>query len=229
VRYGEGAAADVRATDLHVRGLDGLTFKLHAPGRPGGPRDVSLPLVGRHFVTAALAAAAAAFEVGSDWEDVLAGLGRPPQTRRLAPRQLAGGIVLLDDAYNASPDSTCAALDVLAANGQPGGRRLAVLGDMLELGDYAPVAHRQVGLHVPGRAEVLIAVGTLAREIARAARIAGCPDSAVHECASASEAVSLLRQLLQNGDTVLVKASHGMHLEAVVEALGGGDGVSVHG
>jgi UDP-N-acetylmuramoyl-tripeptide--D-alanyl-D-alanine ligase len=76
---------------------------------------------------------------------------------------------------------------------------------------------------------VLITVGALAREIARAARIAGCPDSAVHECASTSEAVSLLRQLLQPGDTMLVKASHGMHLEAVVEALGGGDGVSVHG
>jgi UDP-N-acetylmuramoyl-tripeptide--D-alanyl-D-alanine ligase len=216
----QGAAgADVWATAVRDHGLAGMTFTLHAPGVPGGPRPVRLPLVGRHFVTAALGAAGAAFAAGCGWADVLAGLEQVPDTRRLAPRRLPGGVTLLDDAYNASPDSTRAALDVLAGLPGVGGRRLAVLGDMLELGDYAPVAHRDVGAHVPGRADVLITVGDLGREIARAAREAGVPPASVHECESAAAAVSLLLHLLRPGDTLLVKASHGMHLERVVEAL----------
>jgi UDP-N-acetylmuramoyl-tripeptide--D-alanyl-D-alanine ligase len=128
-------------------------------------------------------------------------------------------VTVLDDAYNASPDSVKAALDVLAALPAGGGRRLAVLGDMLEMGEFGPAAHREVGAHVPGRADVLITVGDLGREIARAARAAGVPSTAVHECDSAAGTVSLLRQILRPGDMLLVKASHGMRLERVVEAL----------
>jgi UDP-N-acetylmuramoyl-tripeptide--D-alanyl-D-alanine ligase len=228
IRFGSGegpggavgaAGADVWATAVRDHGLAGMTFTLHAPAIPGGPRAVRLPLMGRHFLTAALGAAGAAFAAGCGWTDVLAGLEQVPDTRRLAPRLLSGGVTLLDDAYNASPDSTRAALDVLAGLPGAGGRRLAVLGDMLELGDYAPVAHRDVGAHVPGRADVLITVGDLGREIARAAREAGVPPASVHECESAEDAVSLLLHLLRPGDTLLVKASHGMHLERVVEAL----------
>ena len=103
-----------------------------------------------------------------------------------------------------------------------GGRRLALLGDMLEMGDYAPLAHREVGAHVPGRADVLVTVGDLGREIARAARDGrrpGGPGARVSD--SAEDAVSLLTHVLRPGDTLLVKASHGMHLESVIEALAG--------
>jgi UDP-N-acetylmuramoyl-tripeptide--D-alanyl-D-alanine ligase len=203
----------VRASGIAVDGLDGVAFDLHARGQT---RRARLPLVGRHFVTAALAAAAAAFEAGCSWEDVSRGLATVPATQRLVPHRLPGGITLLDDAYNASPDSARAALEVLGA--QPG-RRIAVLGDMLELGDFAPAAHLEVGALVPGRADVLVTVGELGREIARGAREAGVPDRAVHECASAPEAVRSIGLLLRDGDTLLVKASHGMHLETLVTAL----------
>jgi UDP-N-acetylmuramoyl-tripeptide--D-alanyl-D-alanine ligase len=215
-----GLGVDVWAADVVEHGLAGLAFTLHAPAFPGGPRPVRLPLVGRHFVTAALGAAGAAFAAGCDWDDVVGGLEQTPQTQRLAPLRLPGGVTVLNDAYNASPDSVRASLDVLAALPAGGGRRLAVLGDMLEMGDYGPLAHREVGAHVPGRADVLITVGELGREIARAAREAGVPSTAVHECDSAAGAVSLLRHILRPGDMLLVKASHGMRLEAIVEALG---------
>jgi UDP-N-acetylmuramoyl-tripeptide--D-alanyl-D-alanine ligase len=90
---------------------------------------------------------------------------------------------------------------------------------MLEMGDFGPPAHREVGAHVPGRADLLITVGELGREIARAAREAGVPSADVYECDSASSAVSLLRRILRPGDMLLVKASHGMRLETVVDAL----------
>jgi UDP-N-acetylmuramoyl-tripeptide--D-alanyl-D-alanine ligase len=219
-----GAGVDVWAADVVTLGLEGLSFTLHAPAHPGGPRPVRLPLVGRHFVTAALGAAGAAFAAGCGWDDVVGGLEQTPETQRLAPLRLPGGVTLLDDAYNASPDSVKASLDVLAALPSGGGRRLALLGDMLEMGDFGPPAHREVGAHVPGRADVLITVGELGREIARAAREAGVPSTDVYECASASSAVSLLRHILRPGDMLLVKASHGMRLETVVDALGGGGG-----
>lgn len=226
VRFGEGVTADVRASGVELLGLQGVVFDLHSAGPAGEEtRRVHLPLVGRHFVTAALAAAAAAIAAGCTWEDVLEGLRRPPEAQRLAPRSLPGDVTLLDDSYNASPDSTRAALDVLASLG---GRRIVLLGDMLELGAYAPVAHREVGEHVPGRADVLVTVGELGREIARAARTASAGPLGVHECASTADAISLLRELLRRGDTLLVKGSHGMHLETVVQALeAGGPGPGV--
>ncbi|MDQ3699765.1 MAG: UDP-N-acetylmuramoyl-tripeptide--D-alanyl-D-alanine ligase [Chloroflexota bacterium] len=219
VWFGESAGAGVRATGIEARGLEGLSFDIQIADL--APRRVHLPLVGRHFVTAALAAAAAALAVGCTWEDVLSGLSQAPAAQRLAARRLPGGVTLLDDAYNASPDSTKAALDVL---GSLAGRRIALLGDMLELGAYASPAHREVGEHVPGRADVLVTVGAMGREIARAARTAGAPAAGVHECDSTAEAISLLPGILRRGDTLLVKGSHSMHLEVVVQALSHADG-----
>jgi UDP-N-acetylmuramoyl-tripeptide--D-alanyl-D-alanine ligase len=213
VWFGEGATAEVRATEIEDRGLAGLAFRLHAGGES---RPVTLPLIGRHFVTGALAAVAAAFEAGCAWEEVVAGLARVPEARRLRPRPLPGGVTVLDDAFNASPDSTKAALDVLAA--LPG-RRVAVLGDMYELGEYAATAHRLVGQHVPGRADLLVAVGELGQGIADAASAAGLPPEAVHRCRTNAVALDALRCLLRPGDYVLVKGSHGMHMEEIVEGL----------
>jgi UDP-N-acetylmuramoyl-tripeptide--D-alanyl-D-alanine ligase len=129
--------------------------------------------------------------------------------------ELADGVTLLDDAYNANPMSMRAALDELAAvaaETHPR-RRVAVLGDMLELGSGARDFHREIGTHACGRADVLITVGPLAAAMAET--FAG----ASHPTADAAEATQTLRELLRSGDTVLVKASNGVRLKQVCEAL----------
>jgi UDP-N-acetylmuramoyl-tripeptide--D-alanyl-D-alanine ligase len=215
VTYGETADADVRATEVTPRGHDGLAFRLH---RGGHSEPVFVKLSGRHFTTAALAAAAAAFDEGCTWDEVIAGLAENVRVRRLQPVPLAGGVVLLDDSFNASPAATVAALDVLAACR---GRRWAVLGDMLEFGAAAAAAHREVGRHVPGRADELVLVGELAAGIGQGALEAGFPASLLHVCQSNSAALDLLRARLAPGDFVLVKGSHSTRMDEIVRGLGG--------
>lgn len=215
VTYGEAADADVRATEVTPRGHDGLTFRLHRGGRSG---PAFVPLSGRHFVTAALGAAAAAFEEGCTWDEVIAGLAERVAARRLEPVPLANGVVLLDDSYNASPAAMEAALSVLAACA---GRRWAVFGDMLEFGAAAATVHLDVGRYVPGRADELIVVGELARGIGRGALDAGFPADRVHVCASHDEALALLRARLAPGEFVLVKGSRSARMDEIVRGLGG--------
>jgi UDP-N-acetylmuramoyl-tripeptide--D-alanyl-D-alanine ligase len=133
------------------------------------------------------------------------------------------GVVILNDAYNASPDSMFAAIAVLE-QGVPteggSGRRIAVLGDMFELGHASEEAHRQVGERVArSRIDVLVTVGDRATGIAEAAVEAGMPALRVIRCADAPEAAQTLRSCLRPGDTVLVKASRGMQLELIVREL----------
>jgi UDP-N-acetylmuramoyl-tripeptide--D-alanyl-D-alanine ligase len=126
--------------------------------------------------------------------------------------ELPGEVVLIDDCYNANPMSMRAAIDDLAAGAR--GRRVAVLGDMLELGAGAPDLHRQIGRYAAaGRVDVLVSVGPLAREIA-----AGF-DGECHSAQDAQEAAEMLARLVQAGDTVLVKGSRGMGMESIVRSL----------
>jgi len=130
---------------------------------------------------------------------------------------LPGGVVLINDCYNANPMSMRAAIDDLAETAP--GRRVAVLGDMLELGAAAPRFHREIGEHATARGvELLVTVGPLAAEICEG--FAG--EAHAHAVPVAAAAVDLLRTLLREGDTVLVKGSRGVGLERVAEALGAG-------
>ena len=211
--YGCHRPADVRATEIEQPTLEGLGFRLHYGGRS---ERAWLPLVGQHFITPALAAAAAAFAEGCGWDEVLEGLAQPPQGARLQPRRLPNGAVVLDDTYNASPVATMAALDVLAA--LPG-RRIAVLGDMLELGAFAIEGHRQVGERAARCVDELIAVGELAPVIVEAALAAGLPAARAAAVPGNAAAVARLRARLRAGDYVLIKGSHGVHMEEIVQAL----------
>ncbi|MYV98092.1 cyanophycin synthetase, partial [Streptomyces sp. SID3343] len=130
---------------------------------------------------------------------------------RLEPRGLACGATLLNDSYNANPDSTRAALDALMAI--EGGRRIAVLGEMLELGDDSVAEHRAVGAYAAARADVVAAVGEAARPIAVGAGEQGVV------LADNDAAVDWLRDRLAAGDVVLVKASRGVRLDEVAAAL----------
>lgn len=219
ISYGLSAAADVRATDIESHGLDGVSFRLHYRGRS---LPVHLRLLGRHSVHTGLSAAAVAFSQGYTMEEVAQGLAdEPPQLRLVVARGPHGSYVI-DDCYNASPESTLAALNLLADidGGMP---RIAVLGDMLELGDAEQPGHAEVGCRAALVAGLIVCVGERSRITARAALECGAPAAAVHHVATNADAIALLRSRVTSRSVILVKGSRGMHMEEIVTALGGFD------
>ncbi len=176
-------------------------------------RLVEVGLPGRHQARNALAALAAAEFLGVPLAEAAAGLGHISVEHRLQTIAAPGGFAVVDDAYNASPESMLAAFDAIA-EGPRRGRRLAVLGEMRELGDLAGPAHDQVGSRA---AEVFDAIcvveGGQGRRLAQAAGADLVPDRAA--------AIRWVREQARAGDLVLVKASHGVALEEVVRELAG--------
>jgi len=178
----------------------------------GEPVDLELPFTSRHQLTNALAALAACDAIGvrpSGPVDVVLSAWRGERV------ELPGGAMVINDCYNANPLSMRAALDDLAAQ-DPAGRRIAVLGDMLELGPDERALHREIGAYAAGAGvDLLIAVGPLAAEMLAEF------DGEAHAALDASEAAALTGELVEPGDLVLVKASRGVGLEVVAEALAG--------
>jgi UDP-N-acetylmuramoyl-tripeptide--D-alanyl-D-alanine ligase len=213
VRYGFSDDADVSAHDVESRAEQGMHFVLRAGGQEA---LVETPALGRHSVHNALAAAAVGVAAGLDMPTIVRGLRRPFGAPHRTTLLDLGGWRVLDDSYNAAPDSMIAALDLLAS--LPG-RRVAVLGEMLELGEGAAAAHRQVGGHAARTADLLIAIGAPASDYAAAARAAGLEGDAVFEVADRDRALALLVTVLRPGDVVLVKASRGIELDLLVEGL----------
>jgi len=200
------------ADDVHLAGLEPARFTL----RLGAARvPVTLQLPGRHNIANALAAAAAGLCAGLSLETVRVGLeSYEGAEMRSEVLQTPGGFTVINDAYNASPTSTPEALKVLA---QSAGRRIFVFGDMLELGPTSEEAHRKIGrLAVEAGVEWLVTIG---KDAAFAALEAEALGIQVNALTGAEEALALLRPVLEAGDTVLVKASRGMKLEAVVRGL----------
>lgn len=214
--YGLGEGAQVTAVDVRPRGPAGTAFRLRAPGFAEVP--VTLPLPGRHHVLDALAAAAAGLALGVPPEEAAGGLeslSLPDKRSRLL---LSGGLTLIDDTYNASPASMKAALATLEE--VAGGRRVAVLGDMLELGERAEAGHREVGRAAAAAGvDLLVTVGDLSRHVREGALEAGLPAERARHYAGRAAAAAWLCKALRPGDTVLVKGSRGMRMEEVVEAL----------
>jgi UDP-N-acetylmuramoyl-tripeptide--D-alanyl-D-alanine ligase len=218
IRFGLAAAnADVRAREVSVK-ADGSRFRLETPS---GATGVRLPLPGAHQVANFLAAAAIAFAVGLSADDSAAAAEElRPAAHRGEWRRHASGARLYDDAYNANPASMRAALETLAA--VEANRRIAVLGDMLELGPEEEEWHRDIGRLVPGRADRLVCVGERAGWIADGAVEAGMAPAFVERVGDAAQAADLLAGSLAAGDVVLFKASRGVGLERTVEALAEG-------
>jgi UDP-N-acetylmuramoyl-tripeptide--D-alanyl-D-alanine ligase len=217
--FGFGPAAEVRASDL-VQAPEGARFQLTLPGR-ARTIPVTLRLPGVHNVANALAAAAIGHALGVGGAAIARGLGRVRAAPQRTQMLMAGGVRIINDCYNANPASMKAAIDLLAELAC-GGRSIAVLGDMLELGPGSEAWHREVGAHLAGRdVSHVVACGLLGRKLAQGARAAGLPAERVSEVADAAGAATLVRGLVRRGDTVLVKASRGMKLERVVAALAG--------
>jgi len=211
--YGLTPKADLWADRLQGLGLDGIRFWLHYKGRS---MKVRVPLLGRHSVHTSLRAAAVGLAEGLSWHEILRGLQTTSAQLRLAAVDGPNGSVLLDDTYNASPESVNAALNLL---NELDGRRVAVLGDMLELGAYEAQGHRLVGLRAREVADVLVTVGELGATIGQAAIQGGMPKARVHVMADNEEAIAYLKGEVREGDVVLVKGSRGLQMEQIVTAL----------
>ncbi len=208
ITYGLGDHNQVRAVNLAM-GEEGCSFDIVAFGHRF---HAKLPVVGEHNVCNALGAAAVGLLWGMDTEAICRGLATFTNTDMRQNTYSREGLYIIEDCYNAGPESTCAALSVLAK--RPG-RRIAVLGGMLELGDYAPTAHYEVGKEAARTADFLFAYGPLGEEMVRGAdSMAYARHFMTHE-----ELVSSLKEELQTGDSLLVKGSRGMHMEKVLQLL----------
>lgn len=215
VWYGLAGAAAVRASDVRVLGAGRTAFRLVLPD---GEADVELPLAGRHHVLDALAAAAVGHVFGLDAAAVAAGLAGARPTGGRAEIVGADGLTIIDDTYNASPTSMRAALAMLAETAP--GRKVAVLGDMGELGNHAEEGHRAVGREAAAQGvDLLVTVGEKSRWIAAAAVEAGLPTDRTVHFPDVTAAAAALRGLLTRGDTVLVKASRSMRMEEITAVL----------
>lgn len=216
--YGLDRNADVWADRIHSMGLNGVRFTLHH-----GNESLSLgiPMLGRHSVHTALRATAVGLIENLSWEEIAAGLSEA-STAQFRIEAVPGphGSTIIDDTYNSSPDSALAALNLLS---ELNGRRIAVLGDMLELGDAEDQSHRLVGRRAADVADLLVAVGPRARIIAEEAETVGMPAKAVLWVEEAMDAIPILEQVIREGDMVLVKGSYGMRMDRIVAAIGRAD------
>ncbi|WIY81649.1 UDP-N-acetylmuramoyl-tripeptide--D-alanyl-D-alanine ligase [Propionimicrobium sp. PCR01-08-3] len=222
----------VRARNLTADDLDRYSFTLDC-SRPGARQagesaKVRLRVLGEHQVSDAVASATAALALGLDLETVATALSEAGARSRwrMELHELANGAAVINDAYNANPESMAAALRTVAAIGvrrrqrNPGARTMAVLGDMLELGEVSGKLHFEVGELAArlGYTEI-VAVGAFAEDLAQGARSAG-GSSRVAEARDAADSLNL-----QSSDVVLVKASRGLRLEKVAEQLIGGEDI----
>ncbi|MBI5067715.1 MAG: UDP-N-acetylmuramoyl-tripeptide--D-alanyl-D-alanine ligase [Deltaproteobacteria bacterium] len=215
---GRDRDADVVATEVLAHGPEGLTFLLGVGNRE---LTVKLSLVGLHNQANAAAAAAAAVALGCSDQEIVRGLAEVrPVGRRLRMERLPSGALLLDDCYNANPASMSAALLTLAElAGRSGGRALAVLGDMLELGPAEAEAHRALGAEAAPLLKGLAAFGPRSRHTADGAREAGLPAADLLHAEEIAPLAAWVRERLAPGDVLLVKGSRGMKLERLVEAI----------
>ena len=212
VTVGVGAANDWCVENVRVT-ESGTRFALHSP-IAALCGDYETPLLGEHQAGNAALALAAGGELGMDRDGMARGLAATPVPRMRLQLSERRGVRWLNDAYNANVDSVRAALDTLA-NLQGAGKCYVVLGEMAELGDHALAAHQEAGRAAAEMAAGLIAVGKFAEATAEAAREAGL--GRVAAIVEAREAVSILRDWLQPGDVVLLKASRVARLEQVEE------------
>lgn len=216
ITYGLTNEATVWANEIESRGLDGISFCLHFGD---GVWPVHAPLLGQHSVQTALRAAAVGFGEGMSGEDIVEGLCQRAEQLRLSVLEGPHGSIVLDDTYNASPESMMAALNLLAQIDE--GPRVAVLGDMRELGEEEERAHRAVGCRAGIVASQLVCVGSLARWIAEDAIACGAKKENVHLVKTNDEALVVLNRIIREKCVILVKGSRGMVMESIVKELTG--------
>jgi UDP-N-acetylmuramoyl-tripeptide--D-alanyl-D-alanine ligase len=223
VLFGFEDSNEVRGFDLRNLGKNGTQFTIEYGSRSFAAH-VLVP--GTHNVHNALAAAACALVSGLDTRSVIEGLAKVELTvQRIDIIEAALGFTVIDDTYNASPSSMNAALNVLKDIGGTEGRTIAVLGNMLELGDIADTAHQNLGKQVIERSvDILITVGDLAGLAGQEAIRLGKSQDTVFMFREKSRAIDMLRKLVRPGDVILVKGSRSMEMEEISKAVLGSTG-----
>lgn len=211
--YGLDPKADLWADQIEGLGLKGIRFRLHFQSEV---IHLRVPIIGRHSVHTILRAVAVGLITGMGWQEIIYALQHSQMQLRMITVHLKNGAMLLDDSYNAAPESTLAALNLLS---EMKGRKIAVLGDMLELGIYEREGHERVGVRAAEVADQLITVGNLACMIAEAAQNSGMKAEKIHLTKGVEEATNLLREMLRDGDVALIKGSHGLRMDRIVAAL----------
>ncbi len=217
ITFGESAAATVRAARVVDRGFDGVIADVTTPA---GPLTLDLALPGRVHLSNVLAAVAVASELGVPLAAIeISVAALRPGPRRGASSTIAGGARLVDDSYNASPAAVIAALHALARTATTG-RRLAVLGEMLELGNSTTKLHAECGAVAAAIVHTLIVVGGGAADgLESGALAAGLPRDRVHRFMESSAAADAVAALVAPGDLILVKGSRGTRTDLIADRL----------
>lgn len=214
VSFGAGEGSDLRLTDVE-QSLNGLKVIIN------GRETYEVPLIGRHNAWNAAAAIAVGRRFGLDAAAINAGLGSVQAPDHRLQRSMIAGIAVLDDAYNANPESARAAIETFAEVSAAARRRVIVLGDMLELGDASQALHEEIGRHVAehGAADVAMLVGPLSAHTARVIAEASSGTAVRHFPESSAATCEMIARTLRAGDAVLLKGSRGMGLDRVAASL----------
>lgn len=246
-KYGLTSEADLWADEIESAGMEGIRFRFHyrpsapmqseASDRKGflgdlgifGGRDkgdqvetfhLKVPLLGRHSVHTALRAAAVGLVEGLSWEEIIPCMQRSNNQLRLVVVPGINGCTVIDDTYNASPASTLAALNLLSDLApEAEGRRVAVLGDMLELGSYTEEGHQRVARRAADVVDMLYTVGELGESIAVEARKSGLSASQIRITENFTDAIEQLGQEIAENDLVLVKGSRAVGMETIATEI----------
>lgn len=236
--YGLTHEADLWADEIESLGMEGIRFRFHHRQANGRIHRLYLkvPLLGRHSVHTALRAAALGIVNDLAWQEIASGLQRMSGQLRLVVVAGLNGSTVIDDTYNASPNSTLAALNLLndlhkhqqreirkttnhSQQATRFRRRIAVLGDMRELGNFTVEGHKQVGIRAAAVADVLVTVGELGQIIADEAQRAGLSTQAIYATDDFKRAVQILKELLQPQDLLLVKGSRDVGMDRIVTEI----------
>lgn len=213
ISFGIGPDCMVRAENIQLMGSEGVSFTVCAKDRTF---PVKIAAFGLHLVVDALGAAAVGMELGLTDEEIAAGIAQYAPVGGRSALESTNKITIINDCYNANPTSVCSALDSLSMLTGP--RKVAILGDMLELGEHSERLHRQCGEHAALKGiELCITTGELSQATYEGAMEMGCSD--VIHFGTREELIAALPEIIRDGDAVLVKASHSRRFDEIVEAL----------
>lgn len=215
VTYGVENEADYRATNIRERGLLGTHFTLHAEGET---RELDLVMPGRHNLDNLVAAIATARAVGIAWDGIERGIAEVKPAYHRGVIVPFNGAQIYDDTYNSNPYALARTLELMA-QAEVSGRRIAVIGDMLELGEQELQFHRDAGKGIPKAIDVVIGVGNRSQALLDGARDAGFAEANLRHFTDAQAAGAFLRAFVQPGDLVLIKGSRGVGLDKAVAML----------